>query len=651
MSNRRNGHSIRPIAAVALLAFAATGVLGAESVSAASRDVPLAELAESPAISEAISGMVVDGATQRGYVVNQTNRRVDVYDVAANSFVPMASISMGLRLPVNLALNELTHTLVVADRDAPNTVDVVDVNPSSPTVNQVTHSFPTGGVGPYAIAVDSVADVAFVANCSSGEVTMMDIADGSSRMIPTGLDPMDVVVDQVSHKAYISSKTDSRITTINADGSYSSGSVENAPEQLAYAHGRLLVSTSEPFAAHIESYDTATWAKTATSPALPTNPTDMTVDPELHLVYLSHAAGGVAGIQMLRTGTLESEDSTDEQYFTAVTVDPTTNRVFASETYRSGGSHVLLYEPHPSPLPSVDRVGGADRFAVAAAVSADTFRSGVPVVYVASGAGFADALSGSAAAGAARGPVLLATRDGMPAATAAELARLKPRRIVVLGGTASISEAVEAGLRTYSPSVKRLAGADRFEVSAAVSAAAFPAGATNVYLASGAVFPDALSGSAVAGRNDGPVLLVQKDVVPEAVAGELERLKPKYVTVLGGANTVSEAVVASLQSKYTVIRIDGADRFAVSASASARTFPQGTYTAYVASGAVFPDALSGSAAAIAADAPVLLVTGTGVPAAVAAELDRLDPYRIVVLGGQNTVSDAVITQLRTYLPR
>jgi putative cell wall-binding protein/DNA-binding beta-propeller fold protein YncE len=641
----------KPAAVGMVLVLAVWTTIGSAGASAASRDVSLSEVAESPAISEAITGMVVDGTTQRGYVVNQTNRRVDVYDVAANSFVPIAAISTGLRLPVNLALNELTHTLVVADRDVPNTVDVIDVNPSSPTVNQVTHSFPSGGVGPFAIAVDSAADVAFVANRTSGDVTMMNIGDGTSRLIPAGRDPMDIVVDQASHKAYVSSKTDSRITTINADGSYSSGSVENAPEQLAYAHGSLIASTSEPFAAHLESYDTATWAKTATSPALPTNPTDITVDPELHLVYLSHAAGGVAGIQMLRTVTLESEDSTDEQYFTAVMVDATTHRVFASETTRLGGSHVLMYEPHPSPLPSVDRVGGTDRFAVAAAVSADTFRSGVPVVYVASGAGFADALSGSAAAGADGGPVLLVTRDTTPAATAAELARLKPRRIVVLGGTASVSEAVEANLRGYSPSVTRLAGADRFDVSAAVSAAAFPAGATNVYLASGAIFPDALSGSAVAGRNDGPVLLVQKDAVPEAVAEELERLKPKFVTVLGGENTVSEAVFASLQSKYTMIRIDGADRFAVSASASARTFPQGTYTVYVASGAVFPDALAGSAAAIAADAPVLLVTGATVPAPVAAELDRLDPYRIVVLGGLNTVSDDVITQLQSYLPR
>jgi putative cell wall-binding protein len=64
---------------------------------------------------------------------------------------------------------------------------------------------------------------------------------------------------------------------------------------------------------------------------------------------------------------------------------------------------------------------------------------------------------------------------------------------------------------------------------------------------------------------------------------------------------------------------------------------------------VFPDALSASATAIANHAPVLLVTKGAVPSATAAELARLAPDRIVVLGGTNTVSDAVLGALGAYL--
>ena len=65
-----------------------------------------------------------------------------------------------------------------------------------------------------------------------------------------------------------------------------------------------------------------------------------------------------------------------------------------------------------------------------------TFAPGVPVAYVATGASFPDALAGGVAAGRQKGPVLLGgPPTSVPGATAAELARLKPGRIVVLGGT------------------------------------------------------------------------------------------------------------------------------------------------------------------------------------------------------------------------
>ena len=97
-----------------------------------------------------------------------------------------------------------------------------------------------------------------------------------------------------------------------------------------------------------------------------------------------------------------------------------------------------------------DRYAGKDRYATAAAVSAKTFAPGVAVAYIASGGGFADALAGAAAAGTVRGPVLLATANSLSAATVAELTRLKPARIVILGGTGVIGSSVERLLNGYA---------------------------------------------------------------------------------------------------------------------------------------------------------------------------------------------------------
>ena len=96
----------------------------------------------------------------------------------------------------------------------------------------------------------------------------------------------------------------------------------------------------------------------------------------------------------------------------------------------------------------VSRLAGADRYSTAAAVSAAHFGPGAPVAFVVTGLDFPDALAGSAALGGS-GPILLVTRDSIPSATLTELRRLKPKRVVALGGTAVIPKTVEDALAAY----------------------------------------------------------------------------------------------------------------------------------------------------------------------------------------------------------
>ena len=99
-----------------------------------------------------------------------------------------------------------------------------------------------------------------------------------------------------------------------------------------------------------------------------------------------------------------------------------------------------------------------------------------------------------------------------------------------------------------------------------------------------------------------------------------------------------------------VNRISGNDRFATSAQISARTFGPGVSTVYVANGYGFPDALSAAALAGAAAGPLLLVLRDSVPSVILSELRRLDPDRIVAVGGTGVISDSVMATLRTVAP-
>ena len=105
---------------------------------------------------------------------------------------------------------------------------------------------------------------------------------------------------------------------------------------------------------------------------------------------------------------------------------------------------------------NVERYAGATRFATAAAISAHTFSPGCPVAYVANAYNFPDALAGAAAAGTVQGPVLLVAPTGtINASTATELTRLEPQKIIVLGGTAVVSEAVPRAQVPSPASIRR----------------------------------------------------------------------------------------------------------------------------------------------------------------------------------------------------
>src|SRR5262249_9466946 len=147
--------------------------------------------------------------------------------------------------------------------------------------------------------------------------------------------------------------------------------------------------------------------------------------------------------------------------------------------------------------------------------------------------------------------VLLVNRDAIPASTAAELTRLHPGHIVVLGGVSAISDAVYAQLASYSNgSIHREPGTDRYDTAARVSANTFRDGAAVAYAATGAQCPDALAAGAAGAANHGPVLLVTRDAIPAPTAAELNRLRPGRIVVLGGSAAVSPGVVSALHA-YT----------------------------------------------------------------------------------------------------
>jgi putative cell wall-binding protein/Tol biopolymer transport system component len=359
-----------------------------------------------------------------------------------------------------------------------------------------------------------------------------------------------------------------------------------------------------------------------------------------YVVHIDRADGQAAGVAPVTvdgtttTATIGGLDNGVGYRFTVTA----TNAL--GESPPSDPSNLLIPRPPPETL---DRLAGADRYATAAAVSEHSHPDGAAVAYVATGSNYPDALAGAVTAVRDGGPVLLAGHDVLPEATATELRRLSPERIVVLGGPSAVSPEVGERLEEIAP-VTRIAGRDRYATAAHAAAASFPEGADVVYVATGRAFPDALvAASLAAGPEPGPILLVGGNDVPPSTAAELARLAPQRIVILGGPEAVPSWVEDAFAQVAPVERLAGPNRYSTAAAVAARV-PAGD-TAYLATGENHPDALVSGAAAAATGSPLLLVTAKAIPEPTDVALGQRQVAHIHVVGGSAAVHDTVLDTL------
>ncbi|HEY3318799.1 MAG TPA: cell wall-binding repeat-containing protein [Coriobacteriia bacterium] len=303
---------------------------------------------------------------------------------------------------------------------------------------------------------------------------------------------------------------------------------------------------------------------------------------------------------------------------------------------------------------TMQRLAGPDRYATAAAVSRSSYPTGAPTVVVASGEDFPDALSAGVLAAAYRGPLLLSRRYSLPQATADEIGRLHPSRVVVIGGVPALSSAVQSSLTRLVPGTVRISGADRYETAEKVAIAVRAASggsiaSATVVVASGEDFPDALAASPMAAAAGHPILLTRSASLPAATARALGEAGARRALVIGGPPAVSPAVAAALPAP---VRIAGADRYATSRAVADYAVAAGILDRGelgVATGRTFPDALAGGVAMARLRGPIVL--GDAPTASFDAWLARIGDAcsKVDVFGGDAAVSSPFATHVLTAL--
>ncbi|WP_161958565.1 cell wall-binding repeat-containing protein [Ornithinimicrobium cavernae] len=191
-----------------------------------------------------------------------------------------------------------------------------------------------------------------------------------------------------------------------------------------------------------------------------------------------------------------------------------------------------------------ERLDGAERYATAAAI-AERWPTGTPIVFLASGENYPDALTGGAVATRANAPILLAKDDHLPKATRAALETLQPSSVVILGREAAIGAEVEAEVAELVDDTRRVGGKDRYE-TAKLLADRYEKDGERAFLATGVQFPDALTGSSLAGFEAAPLVLSRAGALPSDTAAALKGASPQGVAIFGGEAAVAPTVEAQV---------------------------------------------------------------------------------------------------------
>ncbi len=321
-----------------------------------------------------------------------------------------------------------------------------------------------------------------------------------------------------------------------------------------------------------------------------------------------------------------------------MTVNVTGKKVGYGDAYKlSAPTAVVTWAP------TVKRIQGDDRYVTAINISKAGFTS-AKTVFVATGQDYPDALSAAPVAAKQGAPLLLTLKNSLPASVANEIKRLKPTKIVIVGGSGAVSNAVMIQLKKIA-STERVWGNDRYATSYNINTSKYGfQTATKAYVATGQMFPDALSASAAGAAVGAPVILVNGSAtsLDAATKSQLSKLKVKNTIIAGGAAAVSTGVANGLKAATGVTpdRRGGLDRYETSRMIGADVFAPAK-SVYLATGTEFPDALAGAVLSGQNQGPLYLVQPNCVPKPTLNQITAAAPSAITLFGGTGALSNNV----------
>ncbi|MGL6107204.1 cell wall-binding repeat-containing protein [Romboutsia sp.] len=165
-------------------------------------------------------------------------------------------------------------------------------------------------------------------------------------------------------------------------------------------------------------------------------------------------------------------------------------------------------------------------------------------------------------------PVLLSDKDNLKPETKAQLTKLKPKNVIIIGGENIVSNNVKKAIQSLlgNVNIERIGGKDRYDTSLLIAKkidTQFKV--EKIYVGYGNSEADLISIASKSGEEKTPIILAKKEAIPQNLYDWLATKQLSNAYFIGGEAVISNNVISSVNNitsnNVTENRVWGKDRF------------------------------------------------------------------------------------------
>ncbi|MCC0678641.1 N-acetylmuramoyl-L-alanine amidase [Clostridioides sp. ES-S-0005-03] len=289
----------------------------------------------------------------------------------------------------------------------------------------------------------------------------------------------------------------------------------------------------------------------------------------------------------------------------------------------------------------ITELTGSDRYETAVKISKEGWKNGSDKVVIINGDVSIDGIISTPLATTYNAPILLVEKNNVSDSVKAELKRLNPKDIIIIGDENSISKTTANQIKsTVSASQTRLNGSNRYETSLLIAKEIDKNhDVDKVYItnANGGEV-DALTIAAKAGQDKQPIILSDKDSLTNDTYKWLQSEDLQNAYFIGGPQMLSTNVINKInditKDSVTKNRVYGADRHETNANVIKTFYTEDELEAVlVAKSDVLVDALAAGPLAASLKSPILITPKTYVSAYHKDNLEAKSANKVYKIGG------------------